>query len=453
MLSATIAAVFVAALSFAAGRSWALGELQQRREAFQGTLQQASYPITESVAKSLALLLRGEVVVLDESRQVSASSIRLDRDAIHRLATLLAAESREVASGLATESEVRIGQQVYIASFFQRQRKSGSSATDRFVVVLFELEGIYAASRRAAMLPLLTGLSTIGLLSTVTLLITSGLATRITRLQQSVQLVASGDFDASVSDPSRDEIGRLGRAVDAMSSQLKALWSEVNRRQSDKLLHQLSAGMAHQLRNTLTGARLAIELHQQSHSRADTEIVVALRELTVAEDYVQRLLLVGTGEHRQEDRPAIVAECLSDLRSTQEIVAHHLGVELAWNWDDELEHRQVIDGATLSTAVSNLVINAIQAGRQVEVAAVVTGVDKCKIVVGDNGPGVAQDVADDLFEPFVTSKPEGMGLGLAAVRRAAKKLAGTIEWERTSGMTWFILTIPILPTNTTTPEH
>lgn len=448
LLAATIAAVLVAALSFSTGRSWALRDLQQRRDAIDETLQQASFPITESVARSLALLLRAEIVVLDESKQVSTSSLRLDAETDSRLAALLAVDGgNDIDASIAPGSEIRIGEQLFIASFFQRERSSSAGAADRYVVVLFDREGIDAASRRAALLPLLTGLSTIGLLCTVTLLITGRLANRISGLQRSVQRVAGGDFDTCVSDQSLDELGRLGRAVDGMSAQLKGLWSEVNRRQSDKLLHQLSAGMAHQLRNTLTGARLAIELHQQKHSRADDEIAVALRELTVAEDYVQRLLLVGTGEDRQKDRPALVAQCLGDVRSSQDLVAGHLGGELAWSWDRELESSQVADGATLSTAISNLVMNAIQAGKQVDVTAVIDASGQCRIEVRDNGPGVEQEIADKLFEPFVTSKQEGMGLGLPVVQRAAQKLAGTIAWDRVDGSTRFILNVPIFDAN------
>ncbi len=444
LLSATIAALLVAGLSFAAGRSWALREIQARRDAIEKTLEQASFPITESVARPLALLLGAEIVVLDESRRVSASSLRLDTDTGQRLAALLqisdAANSIVVSE---TEAKINIGDRQYIASFFQRQRKDSAATVDRFVIALFDRKGIEAASRRAAMLPLLTGLSTIGLLSTVTLLLSARIANRISSLQQSVQLVALGNFDVSVDDQSLDELGRLGRAVDRMSDQLKRLWKEVNRRQSDKLLHQLSAGMAHQLRNTLTGARLAIELHQQSHALQSQELAVAIRELTIAEDYVQRILMVGTGEHRQSEQPATVADCLETVRASQDLVARHLGVELTWTVDPALARYTVADGATLNAALSNLVTNAIQAGKCVEVRAAIAESSQCKIVVQDNGPGVEKQLADDLFEPFVTSKPEGMGLGLPVVRRAAQKLAGTIVWERAGGFTCFHLTVPV----------
>ena len=50
----------------------------------------------------------------------------------------------------------------------------------------------------------------------------------------------------------------------------------------------------------------------------------------------------------------------------------------------------------------------------------------------DSGPGVAAEVAGRLFEPFVTGKPEGVGLGLAVARQVARAHGGQISWSRGS---------------------
>ena len=60
----------------------------------------------------------------------------------------------------------------------------------------------------------------------------------------------------------------------------------------------------------------------------------------------------------------------------------------------------------------------------------------------DDGPGPPPGLASTLFEPFVTGKPEGVGLGLALARRVASDHGGTLSWTRDDGRTRFRLTIP-----------
>jgi nitrogen-specific signal transduction histidine kinase len=62
---------------------------------------------------------------------------------------------------------------------------------------------------------------------------------------------------------------------------------------------------------------------------------------------------------------------------------------------------------------------------------------KCR--VGDTGPGPTAAVGERLFEPFVSDKPDGTGLGLAVVRQIAADHEAKLSWHRTDGMTWFVV--------------
>jgi len=61
----------------------------------------------------------------------------------------------------------------------------------------------------------------------------------------------------------------------------------------------------------------------------------------------------------------------------------------------------------------------------------------------DTGPGPSPDIADRLFEPFVTGKPEGVGLGLAVSRQIAEAHAGRITWRREQDRTCFRVELPV----------
>src|SRR5262249_34530747 len=89
----------------------------------------------------------------------------------------------------------------------------------------------------------------------------------------------------------------------------------------------------------------------------------------------------------------------------------------------------------LRQAIRNLVLNATQVGGEgvhvrVEVA---DDGDRARVTVADDGPGVPADLAATLFEPFVTARPGGSGLGLAVPRRVAERHGGSLVLESTPG--------------------
>lgn len=435
LLVSTVSALFVAMLSSVVGRRWALQDVDERFAAIEQTVQQANFPLTSSVIESLAKLSGTDLIALDERGESLVSTLHMTREEAAQLQRKV--QSFPSTGDARTDVTLLVGQQRFLALGFQRQLSGSGAIKAAQVVVLFDETRVLDSARRAALLPLVTGLSIIIVLTTLMILMTGRLAARLAQLQRGVERVADGDFNTPVADNSNDEVGKLGHAVDRMAVQLQQLWQQIHRQQSQKVLHQIAGGMAHQLRNTLTGARLALELHQQSCPHSDQgELEVALREMEGAEDYVRRLLLVGAGEQKA-DQAASVLACLQNVRTSHMAVAKHLRVDLAWQFDEKLGDYCVQDGATFSAAVSNLVLNGLQAATAVRVHTQLLQANTCVVTVSDNGPGISPSVAEQLFEPFISTKPEGMGLGLPLVRRAADKLSGQVKWNRRENRTIF----------------
>ncbi len=90
-----------------------------------------------------------------------------------------------------------------------------------------------------------------------------------------------------------------------------------------------------------------------------------------------------------------------------------------------------------SRYVSGVIYNAIRPGRSVRLPV--------ELTVSDNGPGIAPELRDHVFEPFVSSKKGGQGLGLALVRRLVQDMEGRIVHERDerSGLTHFRIHLPL----------
>jgi signal transduction histidine kinase len=102
------------------------------------------------------------------------------------------------------------------------------------------------------------------------------------------------------------------------------------------------------------------------------------------------------------------------------------------------------DRSSLRAAVLNLTMNAIEAaGQGGTVSLEAFARDReVSIAVVDSGPGPPSELADELFEPFVTSKKEGVGLGLALAHQVAVDHGGQLSWTRAAGATRFLLTLP-----------
>lgn len=494
------------------GRRWAEQQVRQRVASISRSLEGSSYPLTSNVLDSLVQLTGAEFIVtraqrldtrskhLSQATQIEYATIRItDEDLSDFLERSVDAKQAEVdASGLA--NDVPWQQRRFFVFRLERP-----VATQRqFVLLLFDTSRVDQTAQRAAWLPLVTGFSVLALLVGTSLIVIGQLIRRLRRVSDHVRLVASGDFETQLEDRGTDEISRVAQSVDSMAQQLDALWGQVRKQQSAKLLYQVASGMSHQLRNTLTGAKMALQLHdrnQRSQGQPTSEeLQVALEQMQIAEDYVQRLLVVGKGK-QERDEPARLSECIASIQRTTSTVAKHLGVDLTFQIESEptsanleqpaefssakipshkaqtnkahgeqvredarhqkWERAEVRDGRSFDSAVTNLILNALQASSQVEAEFRLSETDKTRfetatgklqeavdgqivmVEVRDYGSGIDPKLVDSLFDPFVTTKPEGMGLGLSVVKQVAEHLGGRIEWSRREPQTIFRFSCPI----------
>jgi two-component system, LuxR family, sensor kinase FixL len=112
--------------------------------------------------------------------------------------------------------------------------------------------------------------------------------------------------------------------------------------------------------------------------------------------------------------------------------------------------RVTADHVQIETVLHNLISNAIDALKQtteeervIRVGATQQNAQFIAISVTDNGPGIPEDIADQLFRPFATSKPRGMGLGLAISRSIVEAHAGRLAFEAANGGCVFRFTLPV----------
>jgi signal transduction histidine kinase len=139
----------------------------------------------------------------------------------------------------------------------------------------------------------------------------------------------------------------------------------------------------------------------------------------------------------------LIAEACATLR--ERAAEHHVAIEQSVGDPREV----LVDRVQVESVLHNLVANAIDAlkrapgERRVRVAATKDGEGFVQIAVADNGSGVATDIEAALFDPFVTTKATGMGLGLAISRSIVEAHGGRLWHERASPGSVFAFTLPL----------
>jgi len=222
----------------------------------------------------------------------------------------------------------------------------------------------------------------------------------------------------------------------------------------------MAAMLAHEIKNPLSGIRGAAQLLEQNASEADTELTQLIQDET---DRITNLIdRMEMFSDRPVDRaPVNIHRVLDHVkRVAQSGFAAHLRIVEEYDpslppvWGNRDQLVQIL---------LNLVKNAAEALSEQEhpeihlmtayhhgVRIAVPGTTErvhlpLQIIVRDNGPGIAEELRSTLFEPFVTTKRGGQGLGLALVAKLVSNHGALIECDSRPGRTSFRLSMPVPP--------
>jgi len=196
-------------------------------------------------------------------------------------------------------------------------------------------------------------------------------------------------------------------------------------------LGKLSAGIAHEVRNPLTGISLLLDdLHDQALSGSDDQNMIkkALAEIERVERLISALLNYSSpvrAEFRESDLNRVVCDTVLLMRRPCE----RQQIKLAFDEGEVPPFR--LDPEKIKQAVLNIIRNAQEAmpgGGRITVATRVAG--ECAVIsIADDGSGIAAQDLPLIFEPFFTRKGAGTGLGLSITQRIIEEHRGSIRVE------------------------
>jgi signal transduction histidine kinase len=424
----------------AARRSAAATRAAQQQVA--DALQASRVSLSAAVLDALHRLTGSHFLVWDESaRRIGLST--------------LPPETLAAVDGDAVAAAIRAGSGTFDGDRYRLGTVRSEGVRPETVLVLTPERSFIARTVEAVWPVLAVAAGTLAVLVPLGLRTTGRLAARITAVERHVARIAEGEFGqtlvASHADPAAgDEISRLVDGVNHMSLQLEQLRGSLVAGERQRLLGQLAAGFAHELRNAVTGARLAIDLHRRrcpagaGSAPPDDSLTVAARQLDILEEEVRGLLALAKApaHQKQPPEPVSIDRLLAEVRDLTAPRCDHAGVRMHCELPTNLSIIGHHDA--LRAALVNLALNGIDAaGRSGEVwlSASAAG-SQIMLAVEDSGTGPEESVRDSMQEPFVTSKPEGIGLGLAVARAVAEEHGGVLAWKRTDGRTRFAISLP-----------
>jgi signal transduction histidine kinase len=348
---------------------------------------------------------------------------------------------------------VEVGDRWYFHTLVKLPVGSAAARTGE-LHVLFPQDEYRKAWRQAFVPAFVVGTATCVVLGLVAYALSNRMGRAIGRLREEVMRIARGDFRGVAMTSIDDEIRDLSAAVNRTAEMLAEYEQQVRRSEQMRTLTVLGASIAHQLRNAVTGCRMALDLHVAENGSGESAecLDVAKRQLRLMESQLQRFLRVGKQPQKLVMEVVDLGELVDELTPLVRPAAQHAGVAL----ECRINSRPVVvrgDGEALGQVVLNLLLNAVDAAHQgaldrpgegrVDVSIGRNSDNMADLVIADSGNGPSEAIAASLFEPFVTSKPEGAGLGLAVAKEVVAEHGGSIDWKRENGMTRFRVVIPL----------
>ncbi len=286
------------------------------------------------------------------------------------------------------------------------------------------------------------GLAMLAMWTIVSVLFSRPLGSRLKILTQAATGIANGERVDLVNIRMGDEIGILADSFNQMAHNLETKEKERQLAVEKAMEHEklvatgrMAAGVAHEINNPLAGIKNAFRLVKKSipiDIKHYSYIPLIEKEIDRIANIVKQMFDLYRPGHEKLSELEI-GKTLCDLTTMLETIAHQNEITL------ELQLPSDTVGAFLNKdmlwqIMFNLIKNAIEASPQKNTVKIelTTQKDRFQIEVEDNGDGIPEEIRNQIFEPFFSTKNNpsraGLGLGLSISKSMVESMGGTIEF-------------------------
>ncbi len=216
-------------------------------------------------------------------------------------------------------------------------------------------------------------------------------------------------------------------------TETRQLQEQISALKRASAMGEMAAALAHQIRTPLSSALLYISNLGMSNldiERRKRFIKKAMSALQHLEILVEEMLLFARGE-RLNANPANIVDVITDFIEQQHAELENCNLKIKFN--NKVSNTQVnLSCDAFKSALQNIFNNACQAGGNVvnlNIDLQHKQPDQVQLKITDDGPGIPDSVKSRIFEPFITTRINGTGLGLAVVDAVVRAHKGTVTVE------------------------
>jgi len=273
------------------------------------------------------------------------------------------------------------------------------------------------------------------------------LTNSIASLRQGAEIVSGGNFDHKIKVQTEDELKELADSFNYMTADLKEAQKRLLQSEKMAALGQIAAAVSHELKNPLTGIKMAAYLLKDRLGDNDSEISKSLADIDSSVDRANKIVMEILAFSQPVNpifNPVNINEVLTEILPLLEYQAELHEIRVIKEFARDIGSVNA-DRDQLKQVFENLITNALQAMGAGGLLTLTTNQENNNIVikVKDTGVGIAEENLKTIFQPFFTTKDKGIGLGLSIVNEIVKKHQGTITVSSRLGQgTTFVVTFP-----------
>lgn len=405
-------------------------------------LSNGNFPYTPKLLERLSNLIRAHIVLLGPDGFITTSTLDGDRQQLQSHFSKFMIDTADSHSSMqeflisgdrhflvwSKVSEIRDPRVAYIAAFTN-------------------LSDIQETNRRMAGWLGTGALAGLLVLAWIGHRISRSITLPIKELAQMASEIALGNRSMRVKIHRDDEIGALASALNTMAVKLTAYDLEITEQSRMATLGQMTARIAHEIRNPLTAIKMQLQLLKETTNEQSIPVLDNLLDETRRLE----LIVLSTLQHSRKATPIFTTTNLNilirDIVHLLRLQFEHQDLSLTLFLDPALPEVET-DRDMITQILLNLLLNAkdeMPDGGKINLS---TGSHKDRsevwFAVDDSGPGIPMENWDSLFTDSTSIKPGGFGLGLRLCRELTEIHNGQIEVEHSKlGGARFTVSLPL----------